>query len=123
MALVKGDYRCLVMLLAKCVRAPKPQNEKTVEEHEKRKNKMDFTKIQGTARWRCPKICIEKQKPRKNPRQKREKLLTNETICDKMVLHSVILCPYVAILNHEDMITQNMAVVKSKVKIISKTNN
>jgi len=33
-----------------------------------------------------------------------------------MVLHSVILCPYVAILICKNIVSQNMAVVKRKVE-------
>ena len=40
-----------------------------------------------------------------------------------MVLHSVILCPYVAILICKNMISQNMAAVKRKVKNFSKNDN
>ena len=56
------------------------------------------------------------KKPRKNPRQTAEKVLTNADGCDKMVLHSVILCPHMAILNHRNIVAQNMAVVKRKVE-------
>lgn len=55
------------------------------------------------------------KKPGKNPRQKRKILLTNEMECDKMVLHSVILCPQMAILIYGNIISQNMAAVKRKV--------
>lgn len=63
-------------------------------------------------------FCAEKQKPRKNPRQTAEKVLTNEVGCDKMVLHSVIICPYAAILNCKNIVSQIMAVVKRKVEKI-----
>ena len=60
-------------------------------------------------------FCAEKQKTRENPWKKHRNLLTNGMGCDMMVLHSVILCPNVAILIYADIVTQNMAVVKRQV--------
>lgn len=68
-------------------------------------------------------FCAEKQKPGQNPGKKRKNLLTSGSRCDKMVLHSVILCPYVAILICKNMISQNMAAVKRKVERFSKIDN
>ena len=57
----------------------------------------------------------EKEKTGENPGEIKNLRLTNGDGCDMMVIHSVIICPFVPIFICEIILPQNMADVKREV--------